>query len=235
MINGMLSAEFLKMKKICLWIPVISAVILLLFTCMEWYLYFRQGEAGVYTGLNVVYLFLSFTMLLTISLLCSVFFETEHQAQGMKMIFSMPVSRRAFYFIKALWVIILMLICCSLILLGASLIWIVYTNERLPFLFLTKQVFGCFAASLPVLGIQLFLSARFANQTFPLAAGAIGAISSLFLARFGTKLLYVLPWAYPSMASPFIKGYTNWIILGVTLGLIILLLGSIRFGAMEMK
>jgi hypothetical protein len=37
------------------------------------------------------------------------------------------------------------------------------------------------------------------------------------------------------MASPFIKGYTNWIILGAALGLIILLLGSIRFGAMEMK
>lgn len=235
MMQRALSAEYLKMKKICLWIPVISAVILLLFSCMEWYLYFRQGEAGVYTGFNVLYMFLSFTMLLTISLLCSTMSEPEHQAQGLKLLFSLPVNRTAFYFAKAIWIGALMLGCCALIIGGTAGIWLAYTDLTLPFPFLVKQVLGCFGASLPVLGIQLFLSLRFSNQTFPLAVGVLGAISSLFIARFGGTVLYVLPWAYPSMASPFIGGYTHWIMLGAGLGLVLLWGGAAGFRGMEIK
>lgn len=231
----LLLTEAQKMKKICFVIPVISAIILLLFTCLEWYLYFRQGEAGIYAGLNIVYMFLSFTLLLTISLLCSIMFETEHQAQGLKLIFTMPINRRGFYFAKAVWVIFLMLGCCSLILLGATFIWSIYTDLPIPFIFLLKQVMGSFLSALPVLAIQLFLSNYFINQTFPMAVGTIGAISSLFLVRFGGKVLYVLPWAYPSMASPFIEGYAYWILLGGVLGVIMLILGAIYFSKMEMK
>lgn len=231
----LLLSEYRKLKKICFGIPVISAVILLLFTCIEWYLYFRQGEAGIYAGLNVVYMFLSFTILLTISLLCSIMFETEHQAQGLKLIFTMPVSRSGLYLAKAAWVILLMLGCCLMILTGASLIWVVYTDQPLPFLFLVKQVLGSFISALPVLAIQLFLSSFFANQTFPMAVGTIGALSSLFLVRFGGKILYILPWAYPSMASPFIEGFLRWILLGGTLGVGLLILGALYFSKMEMK
>lgn len=145
MMQRALSAEYLKMKKICLWIPVISAVILLLFSCMEWYLYFRQGEAGVYTGFNVLYMFLSFTMLLTISLLCSTMSEPEHQAQGLKLLFSLPVNRTAFYFAKAIWIGALMLGCCALIIGGTAGIWLAYTDLTLPFPFLVKQSWAALA------------------------------------------------------------------------------------------
>ncbi|AOT72605.1 ABC transporter permease [Geosporobacter ferrireducens] len=235
MMKRVLSSEYIKIRRICLWIPAISAAILLLFTCIEWYLYFRQGESGVYAGLNVMYMFLSFTVLLTGSLLCSIMAETEHQSQGLKLIFSMPVSRTTFYFTKAIWIGILMLGCSLLIIGGSSVIWLVYTDQPLPFYFLVKQVLGCLAASLPVLAIQQFLSLRFHNQTLPLAVGVIGAISSLFLGRFGVKILYILPWAYPSMASPFIKGYINWIVLGAVLGMFLLWAGAMRFRALEIK
>jgi len=235
MILHMLSAEGIKMRKVCFIIPIVSTIILLLFTCMEWYLYFRQGEAGIYTGLNVMYMFLSFTMLLTISLLCSIISETEHQALGLKFNFLMPISRTGFYFAKAIWVSLLMFGCCLLILSGASVIWIAFSSQPLPFVFLMKQIFGCFAASLPVLAIQLFLSLRISNQTIPMSAGVIGAISSLFLARFTGRAAYILPWVYPSMASPFIKGYTNFILLGILLGGLLLSLGALRFRKMEIK
>lgn len=235
MIKELFLAEYMKMKKICFWIPAIGAFIFLLFTCMEWYLYFRQGEGGIYTGLNVVYMFLSFEILLTTSLLCSIMSETEHQAQSLKMFFSMPVKRGSFYLVKAVWVILFVLECCIFIIGGVCIIWILYTDKVLPFSFLIKQILGCFGASLPVLAIQLFLSLFFTNQTFPLAVGVLGSISSLFLGRIGKKIMYFLPWAYPSMASPFIEGYTNWIILGGLLGIIFLIAGSIAFTKMEIK
>lgn len=233
--KGVLWAEFMKIKPVCLWIPLISAFILIAFTCLEWYLYFRQGEAGIYAGLNVVYMFLSFTVLLAISLLCSIIAETEHENQSLKMIFAMPVRRSDFYFAKAICAGILMLVCSLLIIGGFSAIWLIYTDKPLPFYFLVKQVMGCLAASLPVLAIQLFLSLRFSNQTIPLGVGVAGAISSLFLARFGGGILYFLPWVYPSMASPFMGGYIYWIILGLVAGVGLLGAGAIYFHRMEIR
>ena len=235
MIIRMLYSEFIKMRKICFWIPIISAVILILFTCMEWYLYFRHGEEGIYAGLNVMYLFLSFTMLLTITLLCSIMAETEHQSQGLMLLFSMSVKRKMLYSVKAIWVTILMFGGCLVIILGTSGIWIAYTDKPLPFSFLVAQVLGCFAASLPVLAIQLFLSFIVVNQAGPIALGVIGAISSLFLGRMKGGVLYLLPWAYPSMSSPFINDYISFIILGLLLGALLIWIGARHFSKMEIK
>ena len=235
MIKRLLSVELHKTRKICYIVPVFSAIALILFTCMEWYLYFRQGEAGSYAGFNIIYMFLSFTMLLTISLLCSMVSETEHQAQGLKFLFATPVNRVAFYFIKAVWVIILMIGCSALIIGGFCMVWILYTDELLPFAVLVKQTFGCLAASFPVLSIQLFISLYFSNQTIPLGVGVTGAISSLFLPRITQNVLYILPWTYPSMASPFIEGYVTWIVLGIGSGLALLAAGALWFRTLEIK
>ncbi len=235
MIKALLYVEFYKAKKLCYIVPIVSAIVLILFTCMEWYLYFRQGESGIYAGLNIIYMFLSFTMLLTISLLCSMVSETEHQAQGLKYIFATPVSRTAFYFSKAVWVAVLMLGCSTLILGGFCMVWILYTDKILPFAFLVKQIFGCLAASFPVLSIQLFLSLSFPNQTVPLGLGVTGAISSLFLPRITQKVLYLLPWAYPSMASPFMEGYKTWIGIGLGSGLVLFVTGALKFRTIEIK
>lgn len=237
MMKQLFFAEFYKTRKICYIIPVISAVVLIAFTCLEWYLYFRQGEEGIYAGLNIIYMFLSFTMLLTISLLCSMVSETEHQSQGLKFLFATPVNRTAFYLTKAVWIAVLMFGCSILILGGFCLIWLLYTDKVLPLPFLAKQIFGCLAASFPVLSIQIFLSLYFPNQTIPIGLGVIGAISSLFLPRItqNVLVLYILPWSYPSMASPFLEGYTTWIAIGIGSGLILLIAGAMRFRTLEIK
>lgn len=222
-------AEYDKLRKLCLWVPLISASILVSFTCLEWYLYFRQGEAGVYAGFNVMYLFLSFTLLLTVSLLASLIAETEHRAEGWKLLFSMPVSRPGLYLAKALWVGILMLVTALLIIIGVCGVWVLYTSQPLPFLFLVKQIFGGLLSCLPVLGIQLYLSVRFSNPTFPLAVGLVGAISSLFIGRSGSLWIYFVPWAYPSLSSPFTPGYGGLILFASITGLILLGAGSVLY------
>lgn len=236
MMKRLFFAEFYKTRKICYIVPSVSAVVLILFTCLEWYLYFRQGDSGIYAGLNIIYMFLSFSMLLTISLLCSMVSETEHQSQGLKFLFASPVNRMAFYFTKAVWVILLMLWYSILVLGGFCLVWFLYTDKILPFSFLVKQIFGCLAASFPVLSIQLFLSISIPNQTFPLGLGVTGAISSLFLPRITQyDVLYILPWSYPSMSSPFIGGYTTWIAIAMGSGLILFVAGAMRFCYLEIK
>ena len=236
MIKRLFFAEFYKTRRICYIVPSVSAVVLILFTCLEWYLYFRQGDSGIYAGLNIIYMFLSFSMLLTISLLCSMVSETEHQSQGLKFLFASPVNRTALYVTKAVWVIVLMLWYSILVLGGFCLIWLLYTDKILPFSFLNKQIFGCLAASFPVLSIQLFFSISIPNQTLPLGLGVTGAISSLFLPRITHgDVLYILPWSYPSMSSPFIEGYTTWIAIAVGSGLILLAAGAMGFRSLEIK
>lgn len=235
MMKRLFFAEFYKTRKICYIVPAVSAAVLILFTCLEWYLYFRQGDSGIYAGLNIIYMFLSFSMLLTISLICSMVSETEHQSQGLKFLFAAPVNRTAFYFLKAVWVIFLMLCYSILVLGGFCLVWFLYTDKNLPFSFLMKQIFGCFAASFPVLSIQLFLSLSIPNQTIPLGLGVTGAISSLFLPRITQDVLYILPWSYPSMSSPFIEGYKTWIAIAIGSGLILFVAGAMRFRSLEIK
>lgn len=228
-------SEKIKLKKICFYIPIISSIVLIAFTCLEWYLYFRKGPSGIYAGFNVMYLFLSFTMLLTMSLLTSIIAETEHEAGTWKVIFSLPLRPFKIYICKILWVCILMLETCFLVILGLSILWLIYTSQPLPFMFLVKQVFSCFLASFTVLIIQLWISIRISNQAIPLTVGVVGAASSLFLGRSGIKYLHWLPWAYPSLATPFIKNYMLWIALAIILGILLTAISLVRFEKSEFQ
>lgn len=136
---------------------------------------------------------------------------------------------------KILWVCILMLETCFLVIFGLSILWLIYTSQPLPFMFLVKQVFSCFLASFTVLVIQLWISIRISNQAIPLTVGVVGAASSLFLGRSGIKYLHWLPWAYPSLATPFIKNYMLWIALAIMLGILLAAVSLVRFEKSEFQ
>jgi lantibiotic transport system permease protein len=233
MIVRALHTEFLKLKKICYIIPVLSSFIFIIFTCLEWYLYFRHDPMGVYSIFNVMYLFLSFIMVLSITLLTSIIASTEHEALGWKLIHSLSIPSSILYISKILLVILLMLGTCILIIAELSIVWVLYTDETLPFLFLTKQVFYCFFASFPILTIQLYISIRFYNQSFALVTGICGTIASLFLGRSTVEWIHYLPWSYPSLATPFFENGINWVLTGIGIGLLFLLFSIWRYKKIE--
>jgi hypothetical protein len=228
-------SEKMKLKKVCYFIPLISSLILILFTCIEWYGYFRKTPVGIYGIFNALYLFLPFIMLLTATMLTSIVAEIEHEAGAWKVIFSLPLRQSKIYICKLIWIILFMLETCSLIIGGLTMLWLIYTSDPLPFMFLVKQVIGCFLASFTALTIQLFISIRISNQAIPLTIGVIGGVSSLTLARSKIEYLHWLPWTYPSLATPFIENYRLWIIVSIILGVFFLGIGAVMFEKSEFK
>ncbi|OOM75911.1 ABC-2 family transporter protein [Clostridium puniceum] len=235
MIHKIFISEKMKLKKICYFIPLISSVILILFTCVEWYAYFRKTTVGIYGIFNALYLLLPFIMLLTIAMLTSIIAETEHEARAWKVIFSLPLRQSKIYICKLIWICLFMLETCALIIIGLSILWIIYTSQPLPFLFLIKQVMGCLLASVAVLTIQLWISIRISNQAIPLTIGVIGGASSLSLAQSQIEYLHWLPWSYPSLATPFFDNYKLWIILSIIIGVLFLGISSVMFEKSEFK
>lgn len=99
MILRVIKAEGLKLKKICWWIPLIQGCVLTGMTAVEWYLYFRQGPGGVYAGFAVMFMFLSFVMLLGGTLLASIMVGTEHDTQTWKQLYH-ACSQKLYLFIQ---------------------------------------------------------------------------------------------------------------------------------------
>ncbi|MFB6366674.1 ABC transporter permease [Paenibacillus elgii] len=226
-------AEGIKSKGICWWLPVIQAIILTMMTALEWYLYFRQGPEGVYAGFAVMYMFLSFVMMLGTTLLASIVSSVEHDTRTWKQLLAMPVPRGLIYLSKAFWIILLQALTALLIIAGMTTIWLLYTSEPIPWDVMLKQPLYAFVALLPALAIQLWLSTRLANQALPLAVGIFGSIASLFLARTELSFLKALPWAYPALSSPMIPGHLVWVMTGLVDGALILAVSTAFFARRE--
>lgn len=216
-------AEGLKLKKICLFLPVIVSVIFISMTAVEWYLYFRTGPGGVYAALNIMYLFLSFTVFLETTLLSSFIASTEHEAMGWKWMGALPISRSKLFLAKAFWVIFLLLITSLFIVIGMITLWTLYTDLPFPTAFLVQQTGYSFLAGLPVVAIQLWLSIQWINQAYSLSIGILGSVASLFISRSPNPFLHYLPWAYPGRVTLFLPDHLDW--LGMSIGIGIALIG----------
>lgn len=231
----LMRAEGLKLKRLCRWIPFIQGITLISMTALEWYLYFRQGPGGVYAGFAVMYMFISFVFLLGITLLASIIAGTEHETRAWKQLLAMPVPKGSIYLTKLAWILILQLCTVVITVVGMCLIWILYTNEPLPWrIMLLQPLFVCLS-SLPMMALQLWLSTVFANQALPLAIGIFGSISSLFLARSSSSIIHLLPWSYPALSSPLIPGHLQWVGISLGVGLLLSFVGAWIFARREFE
>ncbi|MBS7529145.1 ABC transporter permease [Hazenella sp. IB182353] len=223
MIWNLFKIEGMKLKRITWITPILSGLLLLIVTIGEWYLFFREGEGGVYASFNALYLFVSISFLLTGNLLITMVVGTEHESKGWKQFLAAPLSKSHLYMVKLAWVVALILVQGFVFIIGWALIWHVYTTDPLPFLFLLKQVFYCIIATLPVLIIQFYLSIAFENQAIPITIGVLGAIASLFLARSQVNWLHYLPWSYPGLVTPFLPNHIHWLQISLGISTILLL------------
>ncbi|MEK3731957.1 ABC transporter permease [Paenibacillus sp. FSL M8-0334] len=231
----LLHAEGLKLKRLCRLIPLIQGIILISMTALEWYLYFRQGPGGVYAGFAVMYMFLSFVFLLGITLLASIMAGTEHETRAWKQLLAMPVPKGSIYLAKLVWIFLLQLCTVVITVVGMCVIWVLYTNEPIPWKIMILQPLFVSLSSVPMMAIQLWLSTVFANQALPLALGIFGSVSSLFLARSSSPVIHLLPWSYPALSSPLIPGHMQWIGISLGVGLMLSILGTLMFTRREFE
>ncbi|EHB50172.1 ABC transporter permease [Paenibacillus lactis] len=233
MMLELMRAEGLKLKRLCRWIPGIQGMILISMTALEWYLYFRQGPGGIYAGFAVMYMFLSFVFLLGITLLASIMAGTEHETKAWKQLLAMPVPKGSVYLAKLAWIFILQLCAVIITIIGMCVVWILYSNEPIPWGMMILQPLFAWLSTLPMMAIQLWLSTLFSNQALPLALGIFGSISSLFLARSDSFMIKILPWSYPALSSPLIPGHMQWIAISIGIGMMVSVLGALLFARRE--
>lgn len=182
-----------------------------------------------------MYMFLSFVFLLGITLLASIMAGTEHETRAWKQLLAMPVPKGSIYLAKLVWIFLLQLCTVVITVVGMCVIWVLYTNEPIPWKIMILQPLFVCLSSVPMMAIQLWLSTVFANQALPLALGIFGSVSSLFLARSSSPVIHLLPWSYPALSSPLIPGHMQWIGISLGVGLMLSILGTLMFTRREFE
>ncbi|MFO1441851.1 ABC transporter permease [Bacillus sp. Bva_UNVM-123] len=232
MIN-LLHVEFLKIKRICLWIPVVAAFFLLFMTGGFWYMNYREGPGGLFSAFSVMYFFLAIIFLLSATIIASIQASNEHENNMWNLLNALPVSKMKIYLNKVIVIYLLLLFEVLLIILGTSIIWMLVSDDPVPWDIVIKQPLYCFLASLAVINLQIWISIRFVNQSVPIGVGVFGSIASLFLARSNFEYFKYLPWSYPALSTPLIPDHFQWVIFGILTGGVLLILGTLHFTRLE--
>ncbi|CAH0122393.1 hypothetical protein PAE9249_04943 [Paenibacillus sp. CECT 9249] len=225
----LIRTEWMKLRTFCLVLPVIAAFLLLGVTSGFWYINFREAPGGVYSTMSVMYFFLSFTLMLSATLLSSVIASTEHETKGWNRVCSLPVGKSKIYISK--WIVTCMLLLAEVLVIiaGTFVLWKLMFHEPAPLEILIKQPLYCFLAGFAFLSIQMWLSTVFANQSIAISAGTAGSMASLFLARSTFPVLQYMPWTYPALSTPLVPGHWHWIVAGLAVGVVLLAAGCWHF------
>ncbi|WP_068983399.1 ABC transporter permease [Lysinibacillus xylanilyticus] len=236
MMLRLLLADWQKLKKI----PVLGTILIgIIGLCgvVSVQSYFWSDKVSESKGIFIIAilnLFLHFTLMVIATLLPSIIAGNEHDSNNWKKIFSLPISKIQIFFSKAILVISLLAITSLLIVLGSIVIWSTFVGfDQIIWTLLLKQIAFSFLASLPTIAIQLWLSLSIKNQAVPILIGIIGAVSSLFLARSSSTMINFLPWSYPPLSTPLLPNSIDWVWKGLLVGLLIFILGAVKFSKQE--
>ncbi|MCA1291492.1 ABC transporter permease [Paenibacillus sp. alder61] len=229
----LLRAEWMKLRTFCLVLPIAAAVLLLGVISAFWYMNFRETPGGAYATMSVMYFFLSFTLMLSVTLLTSVMASTEHETKVWNRICTIPVAKPKIYLSKWIVACLLLFIEVSLIIAGTIVLWKLLFHEPAPLEIIVKQPLYCFCAVLAFISIQTWLSTVFANQSIAIGAGAAGSMASLFLARSTFPVLHYMPWTYPALSTPLLPGHGRWVLAGLAVGVVLLAAGCWHFNRKE--
>ncbi len=134
----------------------------------------------------------------------------DHHARADKFRYCTPISRREFYYGKALFLLLMIMVTFAILPLMTALSGYVvdlfvpeyeysYYTPRLSSRYaVLKQVF---IASLGILGIQYFLSSYFNHFIIPLGIGILGSIISFILAALNSPISLWIPYDYPLIVA----------------------------------
>lgn len=232
MIGRVFSADWLKIRGKGLWFLVFLAPAGLLamqglnFGLRLDYLK-EQYRADLWGGLlDNLSEFVPVALYLGAALLSSLMANVEHQTSVWKQLLALPVSRTAVFLSKLL--LLLLLLACSCLLLsgGTALLGLLlgFGEQPVPYGKLLQLSFAAYAAVLPVVALQLWLSLANRNQTLPVGLGLTLSITSLFSLYMPKWVPLIWPYLAWSGAKPWLYSAA-----GLLLGLLVLLPGALHF------
>ncbi|SFP64229.1 ABC transporter permease [Salibacterium halotolerans] len=234
MLKELLLVEFLKTRRLRLWLLVLIGPVLGVFFALGNFLFMNEGDNGwleAWTQVQIFYSPLIFPILTGVyaALVC----RTEYIGKGWKQLLSFPVKRYQVYLSKLILVCLLLLFTQLLLLLfyvGAGTV--VGISNYIPWISLFGFIAKGWLASLPLAAIQILSSIYWRSFGAPLALNIGLSLPALLIANSSFGQYY--PWAQPMLAmspadeSP-IQSYLMFYILVLGLFIVISLTGAVIF------
>ncbi|MDQ0060685.1 ABC transporter permease [Paenibacillus harenae] len=232
MMLRIMSVEFLKLRRKLVWLLVllgplgVVALQAVNFGLRYDYLT-KQYADDLWGGLidNVSMLMLP-TLFIGLTILASMTAGIDHQMNTWKQTLALPVNR-ASIFAGKFAVTAILLLCSSTLLVPFTLLLgflLDFGFEELPLADLAMTVYYPFLAIMPFIALQVWLSVAMHNQALPLTVGIIGMIAGMFASQFPDWM----PWKWPSLIND--RDMPLYSVgAGLTLGLIVMLLGMCQF------
>lgn len=230
MMGKLLAADFLKIRKKMIWFLIFLAPVgVVSLQAVNYglrYDYLMQTtEADRWGGLlGGIHFLLTPALLLGIAIIASMVANIEHQMNAWKQLLALPIPRTSVYAAKFALVALLLSVSCVLLGIGTVLLGTMLDlGDKVPLAEVVKLAFYPFAASLPVLALQLWMSLTIHNQAIPLTVGIAGSIVSMFV----TLPAWVV-WSWPTLINE--AGKPEYSVgAGLAVGIGLLLLGMIDF------
>lgn len=232
MIGRALSADWLKIRGKGVWFLVflgplgLAAMQALNFGLRYDYLVNRYGDDLWGTLLDNLADFVPVALFLGATLLCSLIGNVEHQMSSWKQLLALPISRTSVFLSKLILTLSLLAVSCVLLSVSAAALgWALgFPLGELPVVDLIRLGFVSYAAALPAVSLQLWMSLSFRNQGWPVTIGVFAAVFSLFAGAISEYI----PLAWPALAwsGPHKEWFAGG---GAALGLLLLLPFAVHF------
>jgi hypothetical protein len=187
-----------------------------------WFLIFL-GPVGLLRNVSE---FVPVALYLGGTLVCSLIANIEHQTSSWKQLLALPIPRTAVFMSKLLICLMLLVVSCLLLSAGAVFLGLLlgFGTQPIPYADVLRIGFASYAAALPVIALQLWLSLSSRNQTLPVTLGMTLSLLSLF----SVFLSEWIPLSWPSLAW---NAERPWLFsgAGLLLGALVLLPGALHF------
>lgn len=232
MIGKLLAADLLKMRRTGIWwVVFIGSVGLTAMQALNFGLRYDYLVRDAYASdpwgglIDSTGLFVPIAIYLAMTLLMSMIANIENRQNSWKQTLALPVRRSQVFASKLLSCLIQLLVACVL-LSGSTLILGLILKLPAPIPYAELLTFGFYPmlASLPMLGVMLWLTLTVRNQAVPIALGIAASLTSVF----GASMPQLLPLSWPALAVHGEQTMT-FVGLGIAVFVVLYLIGSVHF------
>ncbi|MCI3924653.1 ABC transporter permease [Paenibacillus sp. TRM 82003] len=166
------------------------------------------------------------TLMMGLAIVASMLAGYEHQTNAWKQTLALPVPRAAAFGAKFLYAAALLAAASAMLAGGTAAAGFLFGfgAQPLPLEALLAPTYVSYAAALPFLALQLWLSVAIENQAMPLTVGVLGAVVTMF--SFNLPEWMPWRWLYALEGS---WSYATTVGLSLAAGAMLYVAGTVHF------